>query len=961
MKFYDAAANSVIEEVKTSAESGLTAAEASERLSKNGKNELDQGKKKSMFVKFLEQFKDAMIIVLLCAAIISSIISIVEKQYYDLIDAGLILLIVIVNAIIGVTQEAKAEAALDALKNMNKPFCKVIRDGEMIKIKSEELVVGDLVVLEAGDIVPADIRLIEAMSLKVEESALTGESVPSEKDAEIVCDADAPLGDRKNMVYSSGVVSYGRGKGVVVATGMGTEVGKIAKMLGEHDDQQTPLQVQLAKTAKVLSIIILAIAAIIFVAKLCMSIGGETPIADTIIGSFMTAVAIAVAAIPEGLPAVVTIVLAIGVQRMSEKRAIIRNLPAVETLGCCEVICSDKTGTLTLNQMTVKDLYTTSAKSYEVDSENKKDDYSVDMLIKGMTLCNDTIISDGKLHGDPTETALVAYARLIGYDSEDIIKSNPRIDEIPFDSKRKLMSTVHQTSDGKIAFIKGAPDILIEKCTEILDGDKIRKITADDVKNIKAANSGMAHKALRVLAVALKKSELEADKLESNMVFVGLVGMIDPPRPEVKEAVKVCKRAGMRPIMITGDHIDTASAIAEQIGILRKGDWVITGAELDKLSDEEFHKNLHKYRVFARVSPENKVRIVKAFKSFKKICAMTGDGVNDAPSIKTADIGIGMGITGTDVSKGAADMVLADDNFATIIAAVEEGRKVYSNITKAIQFLLSANIAEVLCLFIATVFLSIGVKGGVEFLTPVMILWVNLVTDSLPALALGMEPAEKDIMNYPPRKTGKSMFSGKIGRDILIQGMIQTGLVMLAYCIGSYVMEGAHQALDHKEGMTMAFITLSFIQLFHAYNMRSQTHTIFNKKLFKNKMMNISFIVGAILMVLAVNLDSWIPGEIEIFGTTQINAVDWVICIACAFAIVPAIEIQKLIENAIKKSKAKKANVAELSEEEILVKLDNDFDNAMIEYLESKGGKVEYEEEAEKVEEPTNDETKNEK
>ena len=961
MKFYDAAANSVIEEVKTSSESGLTAAEASERLSQNGKNELDQGKKKSIFVKFLEQFKDAMIIVLLCAAIISSIISIVENQYYDLIDAGLILLIVIVNAIIGVTQEAKAEAALDALKNMNKPFCKVIRDGEMIKIKSEELVVGDLVVLEAGDIVPADMRLIEAMSLKVEESALTGESVPSEKDAEIVCDADAPLGDRKNMVYSSGVVSYGRGKGVVVATGMGTEVGKIAKMLGEHDDQQTPLQVQLAKTAKVLSIIILAIAAIIFVAKICMSIGGETPMADTIIGSFMTAVAIAVAAIPEGLPAVVTIVLAIGVQRMSEKRAIIRNLPAVETLGCCEVICSDKTGTLTLNQMTVKDLYTTSAKSYEVDNENKKDDYSVDMLIKGMTLCNDTIVSDGKLHGDPTETALVAYARLIGYDSEDMIKSNPRIDEIPFDSKRKLMSTVHQTSDGKIAFIKGAPDILIERCTEILDGDKIRKITADDVKNIKAANSKMAHKALRVLAVALKKSELSAEKLESNMVFVGLVGMIDPPRPEVKEAVKVCKRAGMRPIMITGDHIDTASAIAEQIGILRKGDWVITGAELDKLSDEEFHKNLHKYRVFARVSPENKVRIVKAFKSFKKICAMTGDGVNDAPSIKAADIGIGMGITGTDVSKGAADMVLADDNFATIIAAVEEGRKVYSNITKAIQFLLSANIAEVLCLFIATVFLSIGVKGGVEFLSPVMILWVNLVTDSLPALALGMEPAEKDIMNYPPRKTGKSMFSGKIGRDILIQGVVQTGLVMLAYCIGSYVMEGAHQALDHKEGMTMAFITLSFIQLFHAYNMRSQTHTIFNKKLLKNKMMNISFIVGVILMVLAVNLDTWIPGEIEIFGTTQINAVDWVICIACAFSIIPAVEIQKLIENAIKKSKAKKANDAELSEEEILVKLDSDFDNAMIEYLNSKGGKVEYEEDAEKVEEPTKNDTKNEK
>lgn len=961
MKFFSNDFKSVIDEVKTSEEKGLTSAEAAERLAANGKNELDQGKKKSIFVKFLEQFKDAMIIVLLCAAVVSAVISVVEKNYYDLIDSGLILVIVIVNAIIGVTQEAKAEAALDALKNMNKPFCKVIRDGEMVKIKSEELVVGDLVVLEAGDIVPADMRLIEAMSLKVEESALTGESVPSEKDAEAICDEEAPLGDRKNMVYSSGIVSYGRGKGVVVGTGMNTEVGKIAKMLGEHEDEQTPLQVQLAKTAKVLSVIVLAIAAVIFIAKVCMNIGGTTGMADTIIGSFMTAVAIAVAAIPEGLPAVVTIVLAIGVQRMSEKRAIIRNLPAVETLGCCEVICSDKTGTLTLNQMTVKGLYTTSAGSYEVDNENKKDDFSVDTLVKGMTLCNDTVFSDGKLHGDPTETALVAYARLIGYDSEDLIKSNPRVGEIPFDSKRKLMSTVHETKDGKVAFIKGAPDILIEKCTEILDGDKVRKITSDDVKNIKAANSAMAHKALRVLAVAFKKDKLELDGLESDMIFVGLVGMIDPPRPEVKEAVKVCKRAGMRPIMITGDHIDTASAIAEQIGILRKGDWVITGAELDKLSDEEFHKNLHKYRVFARVSPENKVRIVKAFKSFKKICAMTGDGVNDAPSIKTADIGIGMGITGTDVSKGAADMVLADDNFATIIAAVEEGRKVYSNITKAIQFLLSANIAEVLCLFIATVFLSIGVPGGVEFLTPVMILWVNLVTDSLPALALGMEPAEKDIMNYPPRKTGKSMFSGTIGRNILIQGIMQTALVMLAYCIGSYVMEGAHAALDHKEGMTMAFITLSFIQLFHAYNMRSQTHTIFNKKLFKNKMMNLSFIIGVVLMVLAVNIDSWIPGEIEIFGTTQITAVDWVICIACAFAIVPIVEIQKVIENAINKKKVQKTGISELTEEEVLVKLDADFDNNMIEYFNSKGGKVEFEENAEALKEGKVSENKDEK
>lgn len=929
-KYYAEDATAVMGEVETSCD-GLTKDEAAKRLSENGKNELEQGKKKSLIVKFFEQFKDTMIIVLLVAAVISAIMPFIEASvnngeanYTDLIDAGVILFIVILNAIIGVAQEAKAEAALEALKNMNKPFCKVLRDGEVVKVKSEELVVGDMVVLEAGDIVPADLRLVEAMSLKVEEAALTGESVPSEKDAEAVCDTDAALGDRKNMVYSSGVVSYGRGKGVVVATGMKTEMGKIAKMLSEHKEEQTPLQAQLAKTAKVLSIIVLAIAAVIFVASLARSLVNDQNVAGSVIDSFMTAVAIAVAAIPEGLPAVVTIVLAIGVQRMSERKAIIRNLPAVETLGCCEVICSDKTGTLTLNQMTVKGLYTLSAKVFDVDTEDKKEDGSVDLLIKGMSLCNDTVLSDGKYLGDPTETALVAYAVKCGYDFNKLKEDYVRTGEIPFDSKRKLMSTVHTSSDGDIAFIKGAPDILIQKCTQILDGKQVRKITSKDVADIKEANSSMAHKALRVLAVAIKKSALEIESLENDLVFVGLVGMIDPPRPEVKEAVKICKRAGMRPIMITGDHIDTASAIAEQIGILKKGDWVITGAELDKLSDEEFHKNLHKYRVFGRVSPENKVRIVKAYKSFKKICAMTGDGVNDAPSIKTADIGIGMGITGTDVSKGAADMVLSDDNFATIIAAVEEGRKVYSNITKAVQFLLSANIAEVLCLFIATVFMTIATPD-LEFLTPVMILWINLVTDSLLALALGMEPAEKDIMNYPPRKTGQSMFAGKTGRDILIQGFMQTALVMLAFCIGTYVMPEI--GTNHAQGMTMAFIALAFIQLFHAYNMRSQTHSIFNKNLFKNKMMNISFLVGTALIVLVVYIDP-LTGA-DIFGTVAISWEDWLISLACAFGIVPIVELQKLIERKVEENKNK--NQKTLSDEEILLELDEEFDNKMIE------------------------------
>jgi len=865
--------NNIYKHFETS-ENGLSTEEANARLEKNGKNKLDEGKKRSLIAKFFDQLKDVMIIVLLVAAVVSAVISIVEKNYGELIDSGLILVIVLVNAIIGLIQENKAENSLEALKNMNKPYAKVLRDGKVEKIKSEDIVVGDIVVLEAGDYIPADIRLISSHSLKVEESALTGESVPVEKDAEAIVKASAPLGDRLNMVYSAGIVTYGRGTGVVVATGMDTEVGKIAGMLKESDKQTTPLQVQLAKTAKLLSILVIFIAVIIFV----VSIINKTPIVE----SFMTAVAIAVAAIPEGLPAVVTIVLALGVKKMSERNAIVKNLPAVETLGCCEVICSDKTGTLTLNQMTVKELYTFNTGLFSADKQIGTTD-SEKQLLNSMVLCNDTVINEGnKLVGDPTETALIAYAMYLNNTNPiEMRNTMKRVEEIPFDSDRKLMTTVNLVNDKKVSYTKGAVDMLLDKCTKILDKNVVRDITPHDIDKIQEVNNLMADKALRVLAYAFKEEGLNKKELEQDLIFVGLTGMIDPPRTEVKDAVRTCKKAGMRAIMITGDHKATALAIAKEIGIYEQGDLVITGAELDKLSDEEFMANLHKYRVFARVSPENKVRIVKAFKKCKMIVAMTGDGVNDAPSIKMADIGIGMGITGTDVSKGAADMVLADDNFATIICAVEEGRKVYANIKKAVQYLLSANIAEVLCLFIATIFLK------VEFLTPVMILWVNLVTDSFPALALGMERAEKDIMNKKPRKTNSSLFSGKTGKDILIQGIMQTGLVMGSFCIGQYVLSGSEQL-----PLTMAFITLCFIQLFHSYNLKHEEKSIASSNPFNNNMLNYSFIGGAVLVVLVCT----IPFLQSFFKTCDLTLVEWLIALGFSIAIIPLVEIQKVIE-----------------------------------------------------------------
>ena len=885
--YHDKTAEEVLQAMDAT-ESGLTTAEADKRIAEFGKNALAEGKKKSLLVKFLEQFKDIMIIVLLVAAVVSAVIALVEGEYSELIDAGVILLIVVLNAVIGVVQENKAENAMEALKNMNKAFSKVLRDGEWKHLASEELVPGDIVKLEAGDIVPADMRLLTSASLKIEEAALTGESVPAEKDAEKTVAADAPLGDRADMAYSGGTVAYGRGTGVVTHTGMKTEVGKIATMLTDGSQQTSPLQKQLGKTAKLLSILVLAIAAVIFIVQAVRE-------PDNIMEAFMTAVAIAVAAIPEGLPAVVTIVLAIGVQRMSKRNAIVKNLPSVETLGCCEVICSDKTGTLTLNQMTVKGYYLPECgfKSVEQDALPEGDDFRI--FLRAMALCNDTVKTSEGLTGDPTETALVAFAEDCGYEFGKLTSEYPRVDEVPFDSVRKLMTTVNEHDGARVAYVKGAPDMLLPLCSAVMVGDTVRPVTEKDVEEVRKANSKMAKKALRVLGVAIKTDTAERGELEKGLTFVGLVGMIDPPRAEVKDAVRVCKEAGMRPIMITGDHIDTASAIAAEIGILREGDKVILGADLDRMSDEEFSATIEQYSVFARVSPENKVRIVTTYQGKGKVVAMTGDGVNDAPSIKRADIGIGMGITGTDVSKGAADLVLADDNFATIIGAVEEGRKIFANIKKAIQFLLSANIAEVLCLFIATVI------WGQTFLTPLMILWINLVTDSLPALSLGMEEAERDIMKKAPRKSNSSLFAGRTGVDIVIQGLIQTGLVMASFCVGCFAIDGGMD-IRHDEAMTMAFVSLALIQLFHSYSMRSQDHSILNRKLFANKYINLSFLIGVALTVFIVV----VPGVNEEFGATELDGMEWGIAIALAFAVIPCVEIYKLIVRLIQKHNAKK-------------------------------------------------------
>lgn len=870
MLYYDKSAQEALHEVG-SRRDGLSEAEAHDRLIKHGANSLAGAKKKPWILKLLMQFIDPMIIVLLVAAIVSSTIAIVRGEYAELIDAGIILLIVIINAVIGLVQESKAENALEALKSKNKPYAKVLRGGERKTVLSEELTVGDVVVLEAGDMVPADLRLLSSASLKIEEAALTGESVPSEKDADRIIPPDAPLGDRLNMAYSGGTVSYGRGSGVVIATGMQTEMGKIARMLGEVKEAPSPLDRQLGRTAKILSVGVLAVALVIFLVSV-LAYGAD------ILNAFMTAVAIAVAAIPEGLPAVVTIVLAMGVQKMSARRAIVKNLPSVETLGCCEVICSDKTGTLTLNKMTVR--------------ENYCPEGNEDLLCRIMALCNDAVETADGLAGDPTETALVAYAQEKGFTYSSLAAEYPRVNERPFDSVRKLMTTVHE-HDGRVySYTKGAPDVLLSHCKYIHTEEGVRPLTEEDKEAIKSANAAMSDRALRVLAASYSDGENTA---EEDMIFVGLIGMIDPPRAEVKAAVAECRSAGIHVTMITGDHIATACAIAKELDILREGDLTATGAQLDKMSDEYLNQNIEKFAVFARVSPENKVRIVKAFKAKNRVVAMTGDGVNDAPSIKEAAIGIGMGITGTQVSKDAADMILTDDNFATIVGAVEEGRKIFSNITKAIQFLLSANIAEVLCLFIASVILN------VEFLTPVMILWVNLITDSFPALSLGTEKAERDVMSHPPRRSGGSLFAGNMGKDIVIQGVMQTALVMLSFLLGHYVLSDG--VLNHSIGTTMAFVSLCFIQLFHSFNLRSQRNSVLNKKLFSNKYLNLSALLGFALTVAVV----LIPGMDKIFHTAWLNGWEWLIAIGVAVAIIPLVELQKFIERTIGRAKKRSA------------------------------------------------------
>ncbi|HEK9799246.1 TPA: cation-translocating P-type ATPase, partial [Streptococcus equi subsp. equi] len=803
--FYTQSEETVLAQLESSRK-GLTSTEAQQRLAAYGRNELDEGEKRSLFMKFLDQFKDLMIIILVAAAFLS----VVTEGMEGLTDAIIILAVVILNAAFGVYQEGQAEAAIEALKSMSSPLARVRRDGHVIEVDSKELVPGDIVLLEAGDVVPADMRLLEVNSLKIEEAALTGESVPVEKDLSREVSADAGIGDRVNMGYQNSNVTYGRGMGVVTNTGMYTEVGHIAGMLANADETDTPLKQNLDNLSKILTYAILVIAAVTFAVGVFLR--GQRPLEG-----LMTSVALAVAAIPEGLPAIVTVVLSLGTQVLAKRNAIIRKLPAVETLGSTEIIASDKTGTLTMNQMTVEKVYTNGALQ-----ESSADIAFDNNTLRVMNFANDTKVDPaGKLIGDPTETALVQFGLDHRFDVREALVSEPRVAELPFDSDRKLMSTIHKQADGRYFIaVKGAPDQLLKRVTQIEENGDIRPITEADKQTILATNKDLAKQALRVLMMAYKYTEvipvLETEVVEAELIFSGLVGMIDPERPEAAQAVKVAKEAGIRPIMITGDHQDTAEAIAKRLGIIEEDgvDHVFTGAELNELSDEAFQKVFRQYSVYARVSPEHKVRIVKAWQNEGKVVAMTGDGVNDAPSLKTADIGIGMGITGTEVSKGASDMVLADDNFATIIVAVEEGRKVFSNIQKTIQYLLSANMAEVFTIFLATLF-------GWDVLQPVHLLWINLVTDTLPAIALGVEPAEPGVMKHKPRGRQSSFFDGGVKEAILYQGALQTILVLGVYGFALMFPEHTSYHDVHADALTMAYVTLGLIQLVHAYNVKS--------------------------------------------------------------------------------------------------------------------------------------------
>lgn len=856
--------------LETDEKQGLTSQMAAERLAQKGRNELaETDGKKSLFWRFLAQFDDFMILLLLGAAVVSVVISRLSGEN-DVLDAVMILGIVVLNAALGLFQESKAEKALEALKKMAAPHARVIRDGIVREIPAAEVVPGDLLLLETGDAVCADGRVVESRSLKTEESALTGEALPVEKTAAGGLPAETATGDRKNMVLAGGYVVYGKGKVLVTATGMDTEMGRIAAMLSHTSDSMTPLQKKLEQTGKQLGIGALAICALIF----CMGILQEKPP----FSMFMTAVSLAVAAIPEGLPAIVTIVLAMGTSRMSEKHTIIRRLSAVETLGGAQVICSDKTGTLTQNRMQV-----TTWTDYS-HREPKNEDLR-ETVANLFALCNDCNVSDGNLQGEPTEKALGEYAQSMGIDFAALRRDMPRVGEIPFSSARKRMTTLHKTEDGWISVTKGAPDILLEKCAFCMEGSGQVPFDSRRKSMARMVNGEMAAQALRVVAVAFRQWEekppLTEEALERNLVFAGMAGMVDPPRPEVKEAVHLCRQAGIRPVMITGDHVLTAEAIGRELGIYQKGDCAVTGAELDKMSDKELETAAETCTVFARVAPEHKVRIVQAFQKRGNVVAMTGDGVNDAPALKTADIGCAMGKSGTEVAKGASDLILTDDNFATIVEAVREGRGIYDNIRKAVHFLLSSNIGEILTIFVAMLL------GWAAPLLPIQLLWVNLVTDSLPAIALGMEPAEENIMERPPRKNTGSLFGDGLGGRILLEGVMIGVLALLAFGIGHVYFD---QEDGYAVGRTMAFAVLSLSQLVHAFNMRGEG-SLGKLPFCSNKWLLMAFVVGVVLQCVVIMM----PPLAGIFQVVPLDGEQWLLTAALALAPLPLVELEKAI------------------------------------------------------------------
>lgn len=865
----------IVNELSTNLINGLSSSEAKLRLDKNGLNKIEGKKKKSIFQLFFAQINDIMIYILLIAAIISFVVG-------EVSDSIIILIVIFINAIIGVIQESKAEKALEALKSMSTPRAIVKRDGNIIEIPSEEVVVGDIIIIDAGRYIPADLRIVESANLKIEESAFTGESVPSEKNSNVITEnVDVPIGDQHNMAFMSTLVTYGRGTGIVVNTGMNTEIGKIAKMLDDEDENITPLQKKLAELGKILGFAAVGISIIMFIISIFQG--------RDLLEMFMTSISLAVAAIPEGLPAIVAIVLALGVQRMIKENAIIRKLASVETLGSVNIICSDKTGTLTINKMTVKKYYV-NGQIYNLESIDIKNK-ETKLLTHGMILCNDATSKDGVQTGDPTEVALIDVGNKINIFKDDLNKEFKRVNEIPFDSDRKLMTTVNSYENKYYVFTKGAIDSILKISSKILTNGEIKEFTNKEKSETLDASNLMSDDALRVLALAYKPIDNEhvpIDELENNLIFVGLMGMIDPPREEVKGSIELSKKAGIRTIMITGDHKNTAVAIAKELGIVEDISEAMSGSEIDSYSEDEFTKVVNNFKVFARVSPEHKVKIVKAFKSYGNIVSMTGDGVNDAPSLKAADIGVAMGITGTDVAKGAADMVLTDDNFTTIVKAVEEGRNIFNNIKKSIIFLLSCNLGEIVALFFAILL------NWPAPLLPIHILWVNLITDSFPALSLGVDPGDKGVMDLPPRNPKESLFSGRTGILLILNGILIGGNTLFAFVLGEYLYP---DSLRHAQ--TMAFVVLSVSQLFYSLAMRNETKSLFQVGVFKNKLLIASLIFGIAIQFAIIT----IPFTADIFKVYSLDLKDWGIVLLISLIPFAINEIVKIFFRASDKKK----------------------------------------------------------